>query len=419
MTRPAVALFDYSDVFEDFYPALSVSQRALGAWHGSGHVAFARALQEHVGDVTWYVLSVDPELPSLTHDGAGCEIRFVRSSALHRWLWRRYYGSRLAWQWHPRLYRWFTLVASSTAPLSVGLVRALRRSGPALLVTQDYSSGKFDALTILAAVSGAPLVAYHAGSTPDRYVGTLAKRWTIPRAARILASSGREAEMLVRRFGVDRARVDVVLTPIDTDTFSPLDRDASCDAVGLDPERRYVLFVGRFEHATKRTDALVREFGAAASVHPDATLVLVGDGPDRAGLAAMASAADNVVVRPWADQAELARLYSAAECVVLPSWREGFPTVVGEALACGTPVVASDVGGVAELVRPGVTGWLVPPGDDAALRRALSEVLGSPAQVAAMRPAAREAAVARVGRDAVGAQLRETASAVGALSDRR
>ena len=86
--------------------------------------------------------------------------------------------------------------------------------------------------------------------------------------------------------------------------------------------------------------------------------------------------------------------------------------MVGEAAACGTPVLASRVGGVPELVEEGVTGWLVEPEDDAALAARIAFVLERPDEVRALRPAARAAAEARVAPAVVGPQLREAFGAV-------
>jgi glycosyltransferase involved in cell wall biosynthesis len=80
---------------------------------------------------------------------------------------------------------------------------------------------------------------------------------------------------------------------------------------------------------------------------------------------------------------------------------------VGEALACGTPVLASRVGGVPELVTDGITGWLVDPGDDQQLADALRAVLDHPAAVVDMRAAARRLAEARVSPEAVAEKLRK------------
>ena len=185
---------------------------------------------------------------------------------------------------------------------------------------------------------------------------------------------------------------------------------------GLDPDRRYVLFVGRLDDSVKRVSALIRSFAGLAPVHPDVDLLVAGEGPDGQGLRRLAAelAPGRVRFLGWITGAEpLAALYNSAECLVLPSRSEGFPTVVGEAMACGTPVLASSVGGVGELVVDGLTGWLFPPGDDAALGARLSFALTYPDVTARMRPAARRIAEARVSPAAVAVELRRCFSGGG------
>jgi glycosyltransferase involved in cell wall biosynthesis len=286
----------------------------------------------------------------------------------------------------------------------------LLRDRPDCIFVQDYATGRFDVLLVLARLLGIPLIAYHTGSWPEGYVGRPAKRWTIPRADRLIVSSRGEGEMLARRYGVRPERLALVLTPIDTAAFRPLERAAACRAAGLDPGRRHLLFVGRLDDDVKRVSALVRAFAGLAAEHPDADLVIGGDGPDGEDLRRLAAelAPGRVRFLGWVTGPEaLAPLYNAAECLVLPSRSEGFPTVVGEAMACGTPVLASRVGGVPELVVEGETGWLIPPGDDAALAAALSRVLARPKEAAALRPRVRAMAEERVSPAAVAAALRE------------
>src|SRR5207248_2821540 len=143
-------------------------------------------------------------------------------------------------------------------------------------------------LLLIARAMGVPLIAYHSGSQPERYAGRLAKRWTIRRADRIIASSRGELEMLATRYRVPRDRLDVILTPIDTAAYRPLDRVAACAAAGLDPRRRHLLFVGRHDDHVKRIGAIIRSFAALAAEHPDADLVIAGDGPDGPGLRRLA-----------------------------------------------------------------------------------------------------------------------------------
>lgn len=119
-------------------------------------------------------------------------------------------------------------------------------------------------------------------------------------------------------------------------------------------------------------------------------LRIVGDGPERVALAARAPG--HVTFLGALARADVLREMANAEALVVPSlWYEGFPMVVVEAFAQGTPVIASEIGGLAEVVSAGRTGALVPPGDAAALRQRIGDVLGSTDRTAAWGRAARAA----------------------------
>ena len=408
--RLRIAFFEYPDVFEDFYPHYGVDQRAFATrWTGTSGHALVSLLQREVGDVTWYETTRAPEIEGGRHDVTGCRVRFIPSSLVHRLLWRAFYLPRHAWRWRSA-YRPFATVASYVAPLSVPLWRALRHDRPDCLFVQSYSSGRFDVLLLAARLLGIPLIACHVGGEPEGYLGATVRRWTLRGADRIIASSGREAEQLARRYRVPSARIRVILTPIDTTAFCPLDRAAACRAVGLDPLRRYLLFVGRFDDGVKRISSIIEAFAAASANHPDAALLIAGGGKDDGRLRSLARAIAPGRVRfmGWVDDTRRkTELYNCAECLVLASRREGFPTVVGEAMACGTPVVSSNVGGVSELVEHDRTGWLFEPGDDEALRDILAMVLADPQRVRSMRVHARQAAEDRVSPERVAGALRE------------
>jgi glycosyltransferase involved in cell wall biosynthesis len=203
---------------------------------------------------------------------------------------------------------------------------------------------------------------------------------------------------------------------IDTTAFQPMARSVACHIVGLDAARRYLLFVGRLDDSVKRVSALIQAFAALAVEYRDVDLLVVGEGNDGPKLRCLAAelAPSRVRFQGWVSGAKaLAPLYNAAECLVLPSWREGFPSVVGEAMACGTPILASHVGGVSEVVVEGQTGWLIPPGNDRALAAGLSFILTRPEVVASMRPQARAMAEACVSPAVIAAALRQCFSIKG------
>lgn len=406
-TRPLIAFFDYHDVFEDFYPHYGVTQREFATnWSNSGNHAFLSVIQQHIGDVVWNEFSLAPELDFRVHRRVGCQVQFLRSSALHRLLWNAFYNSKNSWRWK-RYYRGYDTVASYCSLLSLSFWRALRRQRPDCFFVQDYATGRFDVLCALAKFLGIPLIAYHAGSAPERYVGKAAKHWSL-RHAELITSSRQESQMLETRYGVAAENLHLVLTPIDVHRFCPQPRDGACQQAGLSPSRRYILFVGRLHDQVKRVSAIIRSFSQLQHQHRDVDLLLAGDGPDFQALQDLCGslAPGRVRMLGWIKTAEdRAMFYNAAEFLVLPSRSEGFPTVVGESLACGTPVLASEVGGVGELVIENRSGWLLKPGDDEQLTRKMAMLLSSGDMIASARAEARQIAVHRVAPESVASDL--------------
>jgi len=144
-------------------------------------------------------------------------------------------------------------------------------------------------------------------------------------------------------------------------------------------DRRGLLYVGRLS-AEKGVGALIE---AVADLE-DAPLRVVGDGPETDRLAALATRLDaKVVFDGWRDAAEIEASMSAAELLCVPSiWYENCPGVVLEAMATGLPVVASDLGGLSELLDGGKAGWLAPAGDHRAWREMIREALTDRARTA-------------------------------------
>lgn len=145
-----------------------------------------------------------------------------------------------------------------------------------------------------------------------------------------------------------------------------------------DDEIRLV-FVGRLA-PVKGLRVLFEAMRRLISEMPQLRLVLVGDGPDRKGLEeAAASLGGHVRFTGYMSQAEVAETLRNCDICVLPSFAEGVPVVLMEALASGTPVIATQVAGVGELVEQGRTGLLVPPGDVDSLVARIRQLAGDPA----------------------------------------
>lgn len=202
-------------------------------------------------------------------------------------------------------------------------------------------------------------------------------RTAVRRADARIAVSGVLADRLrVAAELPNSARVDVVHMGVDTAVFGPDDHARA--GLGLSGEERVLLFAGKLV-PVKGIDVGLRAFAQLrAAGHADA-LVIVGDGPLAGALREEARALgcnDSVRFVGQVTQPELAQWMAAADVFVLPSHDEGRGLVLLEAMACGTPCVASDVGGVPETL-PAECGQLVPPGDPEALADAVRRVLES------------------------------------------
>jgi glycosyltransferase involved in cell wall biosynthesis len=189
-------------------------------------------------------------------------------------------------------------------------------------------------------------------------------------------------------------RARLVPPGVDSDLFTPPTSEAI--------RERRVLYVGRVERTSrwKGLAVLVDSLVQLQDRVPDVRLDVVGDGDDVAELKARATRLGVDGCIDWHGKvahAELPSFYRRAAVTVLPSLTESesFGMTLVEAMASGCPVVGSDVGGIPFVVRDGVDGLLVPPGDPALLAEALAAVLGDPDRAAEMGAAGRKAAIGR------------------------
>ncbi|MGH9028183.1 MAG: glycosyltransferase [Acidimicrobiales bacterium] len=201
----------------------------------------------------------------------------------------------------------------------------------------------------------------------------------------VLASCTVEAEQLASLYGADPARVHVVAPGVDHAFFGPGHRPQARRALGLPADVPVLLFVGRIQ-PLKGADVAVRTL-AAIDRHPSAHLVVVGGPSGPRGdehlaflcdLAQELGVSDRVrFVEPQPHEL-LSTHYRAADVCVLPSRSESFGLVALEAAACGTPVVASAVGGLTTLVEHGRTGYLVDETTPGRFAEAVCEVIENP-----------------------------------------
>ena len=259
-------------------------------------------------------------------------------------------------------------------------VRLLRRYRPAVVHTRTIRA---DLVGRVAAVAGIPVlnnlvnlypddsIALH-GRTTGQVLTALVR--ATRRAARLLVANAEAvAENARDVFGTPPEQLRVVYDGVDLARWQNA-VPADLSAFGIAPADRVCLTVARL-HPQKGLDDLVN----AAQLLQDVEalhVVVAGDGPDRGDLQRAIDAASLARrVHLLGNRSDVAALLARADVFALPSRFEGLPSAVIEAMAAGVPIVATNGGGVAELIEDGVSGWVVPPASPAALASAIRDAL--------------------------------------------
>ncbi len=245
--------------------------------------------------------------------------------------------------------------------------------------------------------------------TADSDVRVNVETRVVAAADRIIASSEHERQSLVDLYGARRERVSVVPCGVDLDLFRPVAPDLAKARLGLNGE--VILFVGRMD-PIKGLDVLLRAV-ALLKERPNLTLVVVGGSGSEEEmrrcqvLVGTLGIEDRVQFRGSVPQEELPTYYSAASVLVIPSHYESFGLAAVEALACGTPVVGSMVGGLSTVIRDGDNGLLVPWRQPVEFAERIERILSDPAVRQRLADRARPS-VLRFGWDAVADRIVST-----------
>lgn len=287
---------------------------------------------------------------ALRRAGAEVEIVAITGVPVHREVVRKYVS--LTWR-------------------AIGAGLRARRRRPRTTVVEAHVAYPTALMGLIAArLAGAALAVYSHGTDVtgialrSRLHHAVA-RWLLGRADLVVANSAFIGDLLEARYRVRPARVRVLSPGVDLSQY---------DGPPLDRAPKEILFVGRLA-TQKGVHELLRAVADLAD--GEVTLRFAGAGPERARLeAASAEAGIHAIFDGPLPPADVARLMRQAAVVAVPStYPEGLGLVAIEAMAAGALTVASAIGALGESVKQGDTGWLVPPGDVAALTQALREAL--------------------------------------------
>lgn len=219
----------------------------------------------------------------------------------------------------------------------------------------------------------------------------------------LVAATPAERMQMLWLYGADDERIRIIPPGVDLERFHPVPRPEARAYTGIAEDTRLLLFVGRLE-PLKGLDTLLEAVSIAINkvpaLHNTLRLAIIGGAdPDNPEMQRLTALGDELGITAQVDflgargQDDLPYYYAAAEAVVMPSHYESFGMVALEAMACGTPVVASEVGGLAYLVQDGVTGLHFPYREPDALAERLVSILTD--EEARQSMAAQAAAYAR------------------------
>jgi glycosyltransferase involved in cell wall biosynthesis len=288
----------------------------------------------------------------------------------------------------PQLHRDISPLYDTESVTSI--VRLIRRVRPHILHTHTAKAGAIGRFAALASRDARPPIVVHTfhGHVLRGYFGPArtAAFKTIERrlarsTTRLVAVSPEVRDDLVALGVAAPERFSVIRLGIPLDarvTGRPEDRERLRALFGVPPDRFVVGWIGRMT-AIKRVDDVLLAFRDLRARGVDATLCLIGDGPDREGAERRAhelGIARHVLSVGY--QRDVAPYYAFMDALLLPSANEGTPVVAIESLAARRPVVATRVGGVPDVVQDGEDGFLVPVGDVAAMASALERLARHP-----------------------------------------
>ncbi|HLO89559.1 MAG: glycosyltransferase family 4 protein [Chloroflexota bacterium] len=210
----------------------------------------------------------------------------------------------------------------------------------------------------------------------------------IDKADKIIAECPQDADDMINLYNADPGKMEIIPCGFNPDEFNPVDRLQARQHIGVNPDDRIILSIGRIV-PRKGVDNIIRSLRFLKKRFSNIRLIIVGgdadehNGPSSAevkrlkDLAISYKVADKVTFAGPKQPLELKYYYSAADIFISTPWYEPFGITPLESMACGTPVIGSDVGGIKYTVKDGETGFLVPPRKPLQLARRVIFVLNN------------------------------------------
>lgn len=275
-----------------------------------------------------------------------------------------------------------TLHAFSMALASESTARRLHKQHSFECIDAHFVYPDGMAAVVLGKLLGLPVIVTARGTDATHYpnyrIIRRMLRWTCQQAAGIVAVSD-SLKQEILKLGIPEERVRTITNGIDAERFTPLDRSEARRQLGIPEGVPVVISVGNLNEV-KSQYLLVSAVQSLSSRFPTLRLYVIGEGPQRSSLQAQIDSAQlqaRVSLVGGVRNEDLGVWYSGADLSCLVSSREGWPNVINESLACGTPVVAAEVGGIHEIITSAELGVFVER-DPNSVAKGIETALGKP-----------------------------------------
>lgn len=406
--RPAIALLPWGDRFEDFHDKIGISvEEFRHEFTGTWLFNYVEALQDAgIQPVLYFVSARVSEPIRFTHEPTGAPVRFLPAP----WLHRKLQGARDRLRIRSPLFR--SLLSYVATPWTA-VARELRLDRCQAILCQEYEYPRFDEAVLVGRALDIPVFAtYQGGNTPGSALERPIRRIAVRRAAGFVVGARDEGQRLRSTYAIPADRIAIVPNAFDVNRWRPIERGAARQALGIPSRVQVVVWQGRVEIHSKGLDVLLDAWELLCGERPLARplLLLVGSAQDDDTLRPRVDLFPPGTIR-WDDRFTLDRdllwqYLSAADIATSPSRTEGFSVSIIESMACGLPVVATDVSGVAEALGEPPAGMIVPSEDAAALAEALGRLLDDDSLRKTLGDRARSRAEEEFSFATVGSRLR-------------
>jgi glycosyltransferase involved in cell wall biosynthesis len=426
---PSVAILNWAAVVEDFLEPLGISLESFCTeFRGSWIFGYVAALQRvGVRPVVICVSKYASTPARFTHRPTKATIWILPTPRLYGAIHRRMvypYGQtvreafgeirgsqRLLFPFYALAREMSLYLATPRRPLA----RVLRRERCKALLCQEYEYPRFDTCVLLGRLLRIPVFGcFQGGNYRHSHLERATRPVSIRACAGLIIGPVSEATRVRERYNVSARRIARIFNPVDTDVWRTADRLEVRAKLGISSDARVVVWHGRIAIDKKGLDILLDAWERVCATRRDGDLrlVLVGTGDDAEKFRRLLTAKQLPGVL-WIDDfihdpAVMRRYLSAADVYAFASRYEGFPIAPLEAMACGLPIVATDVEGIPEILahEQASGGLVVPRNDPEALASALGRLLDDPSLSRELGIRARRRVEATFSLTATGERLR-------------